>query len=97
MLLIPFLEATAEYLRLKAIKEGEKQVIYLEKAMGKDVSKFFKHQGNVLLKHLPETFNLSSFSHAWDTTQLETYLIFRYLIIKHKSRATYFGIRTLER
>jgi hypothetical protein len=96
MFLIPFLEA-AEYQRLKAVRDGERQGLSLEKSMTKDVARFFLQQGNVLLKHLPETFDLSSFSYAWDKTQLETYLLFRDLIIKHQRRAAYVGIRTLEK
>ena len=65
--------------------------------MAKNVARFFKHQGNVLLKYLPETFDLSSYSHAWDKTQLDTYLLFHDLIIKHIRRAAYVAIRTLEK
>ena len=97
MNLIKFLEATAEYLRLKAVRDGERQVLSLEKSMTKDVARFFRIQGRTLLEHLPETFDQTSFTHAWDLTQLENHLVFRDLLVKHGRRAAYVGIRTLEK
>lgn len=96
MLLIPFLEATAEYQRLKAFRQGEITMISLEKSMAKDMARFFRHQGSVLLEYLPEEFDDSDFQRAWDRTQLETYLEFRDLLLKHKRRAAYTCLRALE-
>jgi len=96
MLLIPFLEATAEYQRLKAFRQGEITMISLEESMAKDVARFFRHQGSVLLEYLPEEFDEQDFSRAWDRTQLETYLEFRDLLLKHKRRAAYTCLRALE-
>ena len=96
MLLIPFLEATAEYQRLKAFRQGEITMISLEKSMAKDMARFFRHQGNVLLEYLPEEFDSDDFARAWDRTQLETYLEFRDLLLKHKRRAAYTCLRALE-
>ena len=73
MLLIPFLEATAEYQRLKAFRQGEITMISLEKSMAKDMARFFRHQGSILLEYLPEEFDADDFTRAWDRTQLETY------------------------
>jgi len=71
-------------------------MISLEKSMSKDMARFFRHQGNVLLEYLPEEFDDSDFSRAWDRTQLETYLEFRDLLLKHKRRAAYTCLRALE-
>lgn len=96
MLLIPFLEATAEYQRLKAFRQGETAMVSLEKSMANDMARFFRHQGNILLQYLPEEFDDSDFQRAWDRTQLETYLEFRDLLLKHKRRAAYTCLRALE-
>lgn len=96
MYLIPFLEATAEYQRLKAFRQGEITMISLEKSMANDMARFFRHQGNILLQYLPEEFDDSDFQRAWDRTQLETYLEFRDLLLKHKRRAAYTCLRALE-
>ena len=96
MYLIPFLEATAEYQRLKAFRQGEITMISLEKSMANDMARFFRHQGNILLQYLPEEFDEDDFQRAWDRTQLETYLEFRDLLLKHKRRAAYTCLRALE-
>ncbi len=96
MLLIPFLEATAEYQRLKAFRQGEITMISLEKSMAADMARFFRHQGSILLQYLPEEFDEDDFQRAWDRTQLETYLEFRDLLLKHKRRAAYTCLRALE-
>lgn len=96
MLLIPFLESVAEYQRLKALRQGEIILISLEERMAADMARFFRHQGSVLLSHLPEEFDDHDFLRAWDQTQLETYLEFRDLLLKHKRRAAYTALRSLE-
>lgn len=96
MILIPFLEATAEYQRLKAFRQGEIAMVSLEKSMANDMARFFRHQGNILLQYLPEEFDEDDFQRAWDRTQLETYLEFRDLLLKHKRRAAYTCLRALE-
>lgn len=97
MLLISFLEATADYLRLKSVRDGEKQVVRLEKAMKKDVARLFRTQSRVFFSHLPDKFDYDSASDAWELTQLETYQQFRELLVRHGRRAAYTGIRTLEK
>lgn len=96
MYLIPFLEATAEYQRLKAFRQGEIAMASLEKSMANDMARFFRHQGSILLQYLPEEFDEDDFQRAWDRTQLETYLEFRDLLLKHKRRAAYTCLRALE-
>ncbi len=92
-----FLEATAEYLRLKAVRDGERQVLSLEKSMRKDVARIFKLQKKTFLTYLPDEFDLGSALTAWNRAELETYMTFRDMLIKHGRRAAYVGIRTIEK
>lgn len=95
MKLIPFLEAVEDYRKIKNLKKVEKKISLIEAAAATQVAHVFRKQVRIIKNTIPQTFTETDLKQAADKAELETYPVFKGVIVGAGLLANKVGIRGL--